>query len=97
MSSTNSTSDSSANAQQDGTSLESDLAMLTKLINQSMSPNDEADANFQELLSCLQAADGIAEGVESRVDGIISHLDGLLDGLENEVSESQKKDQATKK
>lgn len=66
--------------------LDADIARLAKLLKQTESMGDGAtpDASLQELLSCLQSADGIATGVESQVDSIISHLDELLEGLEKE-------------
>ena len=36
----------------------------------------------EELLRRLEAANGIAEGVEGKLDGILEHLDGLLNSLE---------------
>lgn len=36
----------------------------------------------EELMRRLEAANGIAEGVEDKLDGILEHLDGLLNSLE---------------
>ena len=38
--------------------------------------------DVEELLRRLEAADGIAEGMEGKLDGILEHLDGLLSSLE---------------
>ena len=38
--------------------------------------------DVEELLRRLEAANGIAEGVEEKLDGILEHLDGLLNSLE---------------
>jgi hypothetical protein len=38
--------------------------------------------DVEELLRRLEAADGIADGVEGKLDGILEHLDGLLSSLE---------------
>ena len=36
----------------------------------------------EELIRRLEAADGIANGVEDKLNGILEHLDGLLSSLE---------------
>jgi hypothetical protein len=36
----------------------------------------------EELIRRLEAANGIADGVENKLDGILEHLDGLLSSLE---------------
>lgn len=36
----------------------------------------------EELIRRLEAASGIADGVENKLDGILEHLDGLLNSLE---------------
>jgi hypothetical protein len=36
----------------------------------------------EELMSRLEAANGIADGVEDKLNGILEHLDGLLSSLE---------------
>ena len=38
--------------------------------------------DVEELLRRLEAANGIADGVEGKLDGILEHLDGLLNSLE---------------
>lgn len=38
--------------------------------------------DVDELIRRLEAANGIAEGVEDKLDGILQHLDGLLSSLE---------------
>ena len=47
---------------------------------------EEADGlgmeEVEELMSRLEAANGIAEGVEDKLNGILEHLDGLLNSLE---------------
>ena len=45
------------------------------------SGDDEADV--AELLRQLESADGIAKGVETRLDDIIGNLDNLLASLES--------------
>ncbi|KAL1950901.1 hypothetical protein VTO73DRAFT_50 [Trametes versicolor] len=67
-------------------SLEADIALLSKLLSQNV---DESDPDVVELLRRLEAAEGIADGVESRLDGIIDHLDNLLSDLETQTAAKQ--------
>ncbi|OJT13965.1 hypothetical protein TRAPUB_9504 [Trametes pubescens] len=67
-------------------SLEADIALLSKLLSQNA---DESDPDVVELLRRLEAAEGIADGVESRLDGIIDHLDDLLSDLETQTAPKQ--------
>ncbi|KAL0951888.1 hypothetical protein HGRIS_008545 [Hohenbuehelia grisea] len=60
-------------------SLEADIAQLTLLLSQD--PPDD-DTNIAELLARLESANGMAQGVESKLDGIIGNLDQLLSTLE---------------
>ena len=65
-------------------SLDGDIALLTSLLAQS-NGSDERDMDgpeLQELLRRLETADGVARGVESRLDEVIGNLDQLLGGLE---------------
>jgi len=43
---------------------------------------DEVGDNLAVLLKQLDTADGVAQGVESKLDKILSNLEGLLEGLE---------------
>lgn len=47
------------------------------------------DPQVTELLRQLIAADGVAKGVEERLDGIIDNLDILLSSLESELRSSE--------
>ncbi|KAH9884632.1 hypothetical protein C8Q73DRAFT_719103 [Cubamyces lactineus] len=67
-------------------SLEADIALLSNLLSQNV---DEFDPDVAEVLRRLEAAEGIAEGVESRLDGIIDHLDNLLSDLESRAAPGQ--------
>ncbi|OBZ70685.1 hypothetical protein A0H81_09181 [Grifola frondosa] len=63
--------------------LDSDIALLTSLLEQNGgADDDDAEMDVAELLQRLDTADGIARGMESRLDGIIEHLDHLLGALE---------------
>ena len=67
-------------------SLEADIALLSNLLSQNV---DESDPDVAEVLRRLEAAEGIADGVESRLDGIIDHLDNLLSDLEARATSEQ--------
>ncbi|GBE77326.1 hypothetical protein SCP_0101990 [Sparassis crispa] len=60
--------------------LQSDISLLTALLAQDQS--DENDPDIAELLRRLETADGVAKGVESRLDAIIGDLDSILGTLE---------------
>ena len=60
-------------------SLDADIALLGKLLSDDV---DESDPNIEELLKRLEAAEGLADGVESRLDAMIGGLDQLLSDLE---------------
>ena len=65
-------------------SLDVDIALLGSLLSQS-SGSEECDIEgpeLQKLLKRLETADGVAQGVESRLDEIIGSLDQILGGLE---------------
>jgi hypothetical protein len=81
----------SAPASTSNTSLEGDITLLTSLLSQSASV-DEGDiegAELQELLRRLETADGVARGVESRLDEIIGSLDQMLGSLEGVAAEGK--------
>ncbi|KAJ3525165.1 hypothetical protein NM688_g8447 [Phlebia brevispora] len=66
-------------------SLKADIALLRSLLQNDALTGDPENADepgLEELLQRLETADGIARGVESRLDDIIDHLDELLEGLE---------------
>lgn len=47
------------------------------------SRDDNEDVDIQALLSQLESADGLARGMESKLDGILETLDGFLASLES--------------
>lgn len=65
-------------------SLETDIALLTSLLSQAQDAEDTGieGPELAALLKRLETADGVARGVESRLDDIIGNLDRMLDGLE---------------
>ncbi|KAF9469592.1 hypothetical protein BDZ94DRAFT_1242786 [Collybia nuda] len=62
--------------------LEADIAQLSALLSQESLNNDD-DANVVELLQRLESADGVAQGVENKLDGILGKLDSLIGSLES--------------
>jgi hypothetical protein len=77
-----------SNSDEPNISLESDMATLASLLTQCQDPPSEGqehgDSQVAELLKRLTVADGVAKGVEERLDGIIENLDLLLTALEKE-------------
>lgn len=77
-------------------SLETDVSTLASLIASTATNGDRTNdpetvegeveelgvEEVEELIRRLEAADGIADGVENKLDGILEHLDGLLKSLE---------------
>lgn len=63
-----------------------DIALLSALFDRSADPSDETD--IAELLRQIETAHGVAEGVETRLDGVIDNLDALLDSLESRAAQS---------
>lgn len=67
--------------------LEVDVAQLSLLLAQE--PTSEGDTEIAELLQRLESADGMARGVESRLDDILGNLDNMLASLEPSDKDSQ--------
>jgi site-specific recombinase XerD len=63
------------------TSIEADIAQLNQLLSQE-SLDDADEASVAELLARLESADGVAEGVENKLDALLGNLDSLLASLE---------------
>ena len=85
------------NRRNEPSSLESDIAALASIIaSTSKATNANGDGavepeiadaaelgtEVEELIRRIEAANGIADGVEDKLDGILAHLDGLLNSLE---------------
>ncbi|KAF7303116.1 hypothetical protein MKEN_01275100 [Mycena kentingensis (nom. inval.)] len=68
-------------AAQINTSMEADLAALSALLT-SDKLDDAGEANVDELLARMDDADGVAKGVENKLDGLLANLDNLLAALE---------------
>ena len=65
------------------TNLEDDIAQLSALLSQEPSEGDDGDV--AELLRQIEKADGMAQGVESKLDNVLQNLDNLLASLEPKV------------
>ena len=61
--------------------LEADIAQINSFLSQEPS-EAESDANLADLLRKMDAADGVARGVETKLDGMLENLDQLLASLE---------------
>ncbi|ETW86560.1 hypothetical protein HETIRDRAFT_99035 [Heterobasidion irregulare TC 32-1] len=70
------------------TTLQADLTFLSSLLSKE-GKDDNADVDVVALLRQLETADGVAQGVESRIDGILGSLDALLDSLQPDSAEGQ--------
>ena len=73
-----------AQASSDRRALESDIALLKSLLSQGADVDESNPEEVAELLRRLDAAEDIADGIESRLDGIMDNLDNLLGDLEAE-------------
>lgn len=63
-------------------SLETDIAHLNALLlNGSLDGSHETE-DLTEILARLDSADGVAKGIEGRLDGLLGTLDNLLSSLE---------------
>ncbi|KAG0703684.1 hypothetical protein DFH29DRAFT_773002, partial [Suillus ampliporus] len=71
----------SSNNRLDG-SLDADIAHLnTLLLNGSLDGSNETE-DLTEILARLESADGVAQGIDGRLDEILGTLDNLLTSLE---------------
>ena len=61
--------------------LEADVALLQALLVQDHN-FEESDFDVVEILRRLETADGIATGLESRLDDIMGNLDSMLGALD---------------
>jgi hypothetical protein len=61
-------------------SIEIDVAQLKQLLSQE--PSAESETEIAELLQRLESVDGMARGVESRLDDVLGNLNDLLASLE---------------
>ncbi|KAI0343579.1 hypothetical protein BDW22DRAFT_1356038 [Trametopsis cervina] len=68
-----------------GNGLQDDIALLASLLAAEPNSDEIDETHISELLRRLDAANGVASGVETRLDDILSNLDGLLGKLEEEA------------
>ncbi|KAJ7070685.1 hypothetical protein C8F01DRAFT_1244395 [Mycena amicta] len=61
-------------AAQIAASMEADLAALIELLSKE-SLDEAGEASVEELLARLESADGVAKGVENKLDTLLGNLD----------------------
>ena len=66
--------------------LEGDISQLSALLSQG---TPARDADVAELLRGIETADGMAQGVEKKLDEMLNNLDELLASLESEITTSK--------
>lgn len=69
--------------------LEADIAQLSALLSQD---TPEGNADVAELLRGIEAADGMAQGVEKKLDDMLNNLDRLLASLEPDLAQAKKEE-----
>ncbi|KAJ7492269.1 hypothetical protein FB451DRAFT_1388685 [Mycena latifolia] len=74
-------SGSEPNPAQITASIEADIAELSELLSKD-TLDDAGEASVAELLARLESADGVAKGVENKLDALLGNLDTLLASLE---------------
>lgn len=60
----------------------SQVAFLQQVISSSGPTEEGAEGDIFEILKQLEAADGVAQGVESKLDKLLENLEGMIEGLE---------------
>jgi hypothetical protein len=84
--SNNNTADTGTNGPSNNrldSSLEADIAHLdTLLLNGSLDGSHETE-DLMEILARLDSAEGVAKGIEGKLDGILETLDDLLTSFES--------------
>ncbi|TFK41973.1 hypothetical protein BDQ12DRAFT_719995 [Crucibulum laeve] len=80
----NGTADSS-----NSSTLESDIAQLTSLLSHDLDVSAGDDTDVAALLHRLTKADGMAQGVEGKLDDILGNLDRLLSSLEKDQANGE--------
>ena len=66
-------------------SIEPDIALLHSLLSNT-DTSDDAE-NLQQLLAQLNDAEGIAKGLEGKLDDVLENLDSLLAAMEAKEAE----------
>ncbi|KAF7307240.1 hypothetical protein MIND_00517700 [Mycena indigotica] len=96
MTSSSSTSDDNEEkAKQIAQSMKADVAALSELLSKE-TLDESGEASIEELLARLENADGVAKGVENKLDALLGNLDSLLDALET-TAETEPAQAAEKK
>ena len=97
MSATKATGDNPAPPaqQQAHTALDNDIDSLSSSLTDLLSASEESDVT--ELLKSIDSADGLAKGIESRLDSLLGNLDSLLTALEQRNPPAEEKQRAGKR
>ncbi|KAJ7754992.1 hypothetical protein DFH07DRAFT_496872 [Mycena maculata] len=77
------TNGSEASPAQITAAIEADVAELNELLSRD-TLDDAGEASVAELLARLESADGVATGVENKLDVLLGNLDNLLAALEKD-------------
>ncbi|KAF8640605.1 hypothetical protein AX17_000266 [Amanita inopinata Kibby_2008] len=74
--------------------LDIDVSVMSLLMSQYNVDASGDDADISELLEQLENADGIANGIENRLDDVLGSLDDLLELLESGTEDTRLKTSA---
>ncbi|KIY73415.1 hypothetical protein CYLTODRAFT_240281 [Cylindrobasidium torrendii FP15055 ss-10] len=82
-------------AQTNGTQFQNDLAMLSDLLKEGAEVDENDGAGVAALIQRLEGANGIAEGMEGKLDDLLSNLDVLLESMESPKPVNEKKESSS--
>lgn len=70
-------------AQTNGAQFKNDLEVLSDLLKDGAEVNENDGASVAALIQRLEGANGVAEGMEGKLDDLLSNLDVLLESMES--------------
>lgn len=77
-------------AQTNGAQFQNDLEMLSELLKDGAEVNENDGASVAALIQRLEGANGVAEGMEGKLDDLLSNLDVLLESMESSKPAEEK-------